>query len=630
MNRRDLLKATVLAAAAGPRILAEQTVNAEPDYVVVGSGAGGGTVAARLAEAGYSVLVLEAGGDPRSPDAATYDVPAFHPFATENPAMRWDFFVRHYGNTVQQARDPKFVPEQDGVWYPRSGTLGGCTAHNALILVYPSNSDWDQIADLTGDPSWRSPEMWKYFQRIENCRYRPPERFWQKIGIDPSRHGWSGWLPTEKAEVGEAILDGQLRRVLARSVGNVVKELGGPSLSQLEGLFDPNDWRIVEDDKVGARYTPLTTDRHQRFGSRERLLSVAKQYPDRLRIELNALATRVLFDDRNRAIGVEYQKGERLYAAHPGAITGAAETRIASARREVILAGGTFNTPQLLMLSGIGDSEVLGKCGILTRVALPGVGRNLQDRYEVAVVNRMKKAWDSLNGATFTTGDPQYHTWATRRSGVYTTNGTLISVVQRSAVGKPVPDLFCYALLADFRGYKPGYSEDLRVHRDYLTWVVLKGHTNNRGGSVRITSPDPRVRPAIDFAYFGEGTDASSDDLLAVVEGVKLARRMTAGMRPDFISHEELPGDHVTSDADLKQFVQDQAWGHHASCTCAIGAEANGGVLTSDFKVHHTERLRVVDASVFPRVPGLFIVSAIYMVGEKAADVIVADARAGR
>ena len=98
-------------------------------------------------------------------------------------------------------------------------------------------------------------------------------------------------------------------------------------------------------------------------------------------------------------------------------------------------------------------------------------------------------------------------------------------------------------------------------------------------------------------------------------------------MKPDLISREELPGDDVTSDAALKQFVQEQAWGHHASCTCPIGPAASGGVLTSDFKVHRTERLRVVDASVFPRVPGLFIVSAVYMIGEKAADVIIAAAK---
>jgi choline dehydrogenase len=100
-------------------------------------------------------------------------------------------------------------------------------------------------------------------------------------------------------------------------------------------------------------------------------------------------------------------------------------------------------------------------------------------------------------------------------------------------------------------------------------------------------------------------------------------------MRPELIAEEELPGDSITSDDQLREFVRNRAWGHHASCTCAIGPEARGGVLTSDFKVHRTEALRVVDASVFPRIPGLFIVSAIYMVGEKAADAIIEAASAG-
>jgi choline dehydrogenase len=599
MNRRDFVKSIVLAGAAGPHVLSAHTV--EADYVVVGSGAGGGTVAARLAEAGFSVLILEAGGDPRTGDSDQYDVPAFHPFATEDARMRWDFFVRHYQNEAQQARDPKFLAGR-GVWYPRAGTLGGCTAHNAMILAYPSHADWDQIADLTGDPSWRSPAMWRHFERVKE------------------------WLPLEKAAPREALGDSQARRVIARSVSNAIRDSGGPSLARLEALFNPNDRRLIDREEAGPRYAPLTTREHQRSGARERLLAVARRYPDRLRIELHALATRVVFDERNRAVGVEYQKGERLYRAHPGARSAPGELRMANARREVILAGGAFNTPQLLMLSGIGDPAVLGAVGIPTRVALRGVGRNLQDRYEVPVVNRMREPWEMLDGATFTARDAQYREWASRRKGVYTSNGALLCVVQRSAVGRPVPDLFCYALLASFRGYKPGYSEEIRRRHDCLTWIVLKGHTNNRGGSVTITSADPRERPEVNFRYFEEGTDAAGDDLQAVVEGIKLARRMTEGMRPELVVEEECPGDDKKTDAQLKQFVRDQAWGHHASCTCAIGPEAQGGVLTSDFKVHGTERLRVVDASVFPRVPGLFIVCAVYMVGEKAADRIIAQA----
>jgi choline dehydrogenase len=137
------------------------------------------------------------------------------------------------------------------------------------------------------------------------------------------------------------------------------------------------------------------------------------------------------------------------------------------------------------------------------------------------------------------------------------------------------------------------------------------------------------VRPAIDFRYFEEGSDAGGDDLQSVVEGIKLVRRLSAGMKSSLVAAEELPGDAVVSDDDLRRFVRDHAWGHHASCTCAIGPEARGGVLTGDFKVHRTEGLRVVDASIFPRAPGLFIVSAIYMAAEKAADVIAAAARGG-
>jgi choline dehydrogenase-like flavoprotein len=296
----------------------------------------------------------------------------------------------------------------------------------------------------------------------------------------------------------------------------------------------------------------------------------------------------------------------------------------------VVLCGGAFNTPQLLMLSGVGPRDVLEKQKIPVRVELPGVGKNLQDRYEVGVVNRMNfPVWWVLKDATFSRGDPQYKEWAAGKTGVYATNGAVVAVIKRALADSTLPDLFCFALLGLFRGYFPGYSGLFEKNLNYLTWAILKGHTNNRAGEVTLRSADPRDTPLIDFKYFDEGNDKAGEDLASVVEGIKFVRLMTKRLKKQgLIAAEELPGEDVQSDADLGQFVKDNAWGHHASCTCAIGPREKGGVLTSDFKVHGTEGLRVVDASVFPRIPGFFIVSAIYMVGEKAADVMLAQAAA--
>jgi choline dehydrogenase-like flavoprotein len=178
------------------------------------------------------------------------------------------------------------------------------------------------------------------------------------------------------------------------------------------------------------------------------------------------------------------------------------------------------------------------------------------------------------------------------------------------------------AMLAGFRGYYPGYAGALAKDLNALTWVVLKAHARNRG-RVTLRSPDPLDTPMIDFDYFNDGDPS---DLNAVVEGIRFVRRVTHGLRTrGLIGHEELPGDGVVNDDELAAFVRDHAWGHHACGTCPIGPREANGVLTSDFRVHGTEGLRVVDASVFPRIPGFFIASAVYMIGEKAADVILAS-----
>jgi choline dehydrogenase-like flavoprotein len=500
-----------------------------------------------------------------------------------------------------------------------------------MIFVYPHNADWDGIARLTGDASWNAEAMRHYFTKLEDCRHRPVERWLAKVGVNRSRHGWDGWLQVEKAiPPAAALADHGLVQVLLESAATGFDDIGQPveRLHDLvEAKADPNDWRLVSENAMGVRYTPLTTRNHARMGARERVLETAQKYPDRLRVELDALVTRVVLDEQNRATGVEYLKGERLYRAHGQPATAPGVLSQAQATCEVILCGGAFNTPQLLMLSGIGPRAVLEPLGIPMRVELPGVGKNLQDRYEVGVVNRMSFAhWKILEGLTFSHGDRAYQEWANRREGVYTSNGAILAAILKSQSERPLPDLFCFALLGLFGGYFPGYSSPEVTKPNYLTWAILKGHTQNRAGEVVLRSADPRDTPLINFHYFDEGSDTAGEDLQSVVAGIRFVRQLTAKLKAQgLIAEEEQPGDALQSDEALADFVRSTAWGHHASCSCAIGPRADGGVLGSDFRVHGAERLRVVDASVFPRIPGFFIASAVYMVAEKAADVILAS-----
>ena len=592
-------------------------------------------MAARLAEAGMRVFLIEAGGDPRATDAERfpddYDVPGFHAFACENAAMSWNFQVRHYADEARQARDPKYDGARQGVLYPRAATLGGCTAHNAMIFMLPHASDWNHIAKLTGDRSWRASNMRHYVRRVEACHHRPAWRALRRVGIDPTGHGWNGWLHTEEPIPLEALGDEEMIVAVTESARAFTSSLPHPLLSALRwlrGAGDPNSRPWGRGSFEGLCYTPLSTAGHRRAGVRERVLQVAAAHPDRLHIELDALATRVLLDNDGAACGVEYLKGQRLYRAHAACSDAPGERRQVHARREVILCGGAFNTPQLLMLSGIGPAAELRAHGIPVRVDLAGVGRNLQDRYEVAVTHRMRRPWRVLEGARYERGDPRWLRWTESKAGMYASSGAAIALVRRSEAKLTEPDIFCMALPARFEGYASGFSDLIRRHSDRLTWAVLKAHTLNRAGSVTLRSADPRDMPLVNFRYFEEGDDEAGKDLKAVVQAIQFVRRMTAPLiAAGLIAEECMPGPEVNSAEALADYVRNTAWGHHASCSCPIGPAGQGGVLDSAFAVHGTRRLRVVDASVFPRIPGFFVASAVYMIAEKAADSILRDAR---
>ncbi|HEY3177726.1 MAG TPA: GMC oxidoreductase [Casimicrobiaceae bacterium] len=593
------------------------------DYVVVGSGAGGGPLAANLALAGFKVLLLEAGGDEQSWD---YEVPAFHARASEDEHFAWNFYVRHYADDAQQRRDPKFRAERDGVLYPRCATLGGCTAHNAMILIYPHDSDWDHIAAITGDPSWASENMRHYFERLERCEYARPE--------PDSRHGFQGWLTTNVADPLLIARDRLLKKLLFASLIESLGTVQGwlsRALGRLDKGIDPNGWRFVRERGEGLCMTPITTHEGRRVGTREYIRNVQRACGDRLVVRTHALATRVVLDDALRATGVEYFAGSHLYRADPRFEQASVPQRLhVTVKREVILCAGAFNTPQLLKLSGIGPRVELERHGIPVRVDLPGVGENLQDRYEISVVTRMTRDFSLMKGMKLRPPlpgeepDPQFRAWLEGR-GPYTSNGAVVSMVKRSAPGLPDPDLFIFGLLGSFKGYFPGYAQDIAQEQDVFTWAILKAHTRNTG-HVSLRSNDPRDMPEIDFRYFEAGPEADAD-LEAVVEGVQTVRNINERCR-EIVEEEIVPGKEVDTREKVRKFIKDGAWGHHACGTCKIGAASDAtAVVDSQFRVRGMRNLRVVDASIFPKIPGFFIVSAVYMASEKASDVIVADAR---
>jgi choline dehydrogenase len=616
------------------------------DYVVVGAGAGGGPLAANLAEAGLRTLLLDAGG---AEENDNYLVPAFHADASEDPVQCWNYFVRHYADEAQHRRDSKLVADR-GILYPRAGTVGGCTAHHALITVYPYNRDWDAIAEETGDTTWNSTAMRRYFERLERCTYRPrpkeppagrlPAALLKALPLvaaryrNDARHGFDGWLPTALADPEVALQDKQLLKViLSAAEGELVDFLDRP-LSPLEGFsafVDPNDWRVQTRALEGLWQIPISTAQGRRSAVRERVEAVRRSRPDRLVVRTHALAARVVLDENGAATGVDYLDAAHAYRADPasGQATGPPAQRRVLASREVILAAGSFNTPQLLMLSGIGPREELQEHGIPVRVDLQGVGGHLQDRYEVGVVSRMDREFTVVGDCSFhapapgTEPDRCYRAWR-RGEGLYTTNGAVLGVTHKSRPSLDAPDLFVFGGPFDFRGYYPGYSAELTRHRDRFTWAILKSRTHNTGGRVRLRSADPRDTPLVNFHHFGEGTDKDEVDLEAMADAVEFVRGMNR--RAGSVILEELwPGKEVRGREAVRRFVQDEAWGHHASCTCRMGrADDPSAVVDSDFRVRGVDRLRIVDASVFPRIPGFFVATPIYMISEKASDVILA------
>lgn len=610
---------------AGPRRPTVDTdalrTGTEYDYVVVGAGAGGVPLAVRLAEAGHSVLVLEAG--PASTDPDVYSVPAFHLFASSDPQMSWDFWVRHYTDT--DAHGSAFVPERGGVLYPRASTLGGCTAHHALLMLAPESDDWDRIGRTTGDRSWNAFTMQRYQQRVRE------------------------WLPIETSPAAILTEDPTLARIVTAALvetGHLAPAASDVDVEQgtVGGtLLDPNDPPGIEAYREGTFLVPQSTRDGKRYGTRERLLESVPGLDGRLAIQTDALVERVVFeDDRDgtpRAVGADVVVAPYQYGASPlrrrlrDDQRAAARVRV-TAKREVIVATGAFNTPQLLMLSGVGPAAHLRHHGIDVVVDSPGVGGNLQDRYEMTVVTEYDREFSVVQGKTYgQPGDPGMREW---RSGdpnaLYRSNGILVGIKRKVPDGSDHPELFVFGAPSNFTGYRPGFAEDGLRGGNHFNWAVIRGYQQSMDGTVRLRNADPTEPPEINFRYFDDDGDSDGvrQDLRAVREGLEEARRIDrTAQRLRFgdaaTDREVYPGSDKR-DESLDAVIRKDAWGHHASCTARMGADDEPlAVLDSDFRVRGTRALRVVDASAFPTIPALFPLMTIFAMSERAADRILDD-----
>lgn len=634
--------------------------NSTYEYIVVGSGPGGAPLAARLALAGHSVLLLDAGEDHGTDPVV--QVPALHPYSSEYSEHSWSYFVDHYADEEEAKRDTKMTyltPEGDyyvgtnppensvrqGILYPRTGALGGCSMHNALVVMKPTARDWNQLAETTGDKSWEAKNMQKYFERLEANRYLPSSIF---------GHGFTGWLQTRLTPVVLIAEDLKVASLVVAATTAMGKGLVGKLLTTVGGLLqvltqDINNNGPQRDNAEEIYQMPLAMDEnYSRSSPRDFVLKVAQAKNKdgskkfKLDIALNTLVTKVNFDTTGatpKATGVDYLYGKSLYRADVRASkedSGIPGTLFAS--REVIVSGGAFNTPQILKLSGVGPASELEAHGIPVIKDLPGVGGNMQDRYEVGVVGKAPSDFSLLSPCSFLGAngtalmeDPCYKNWKNGIGGAlkgsYTTNGIAFGFIHHSSVAENDPDLFLGGVPAYFNGYFPGYSVHSTSDLSTWTWLTLKAHSRNNAGTVNLTSSNPRDTPKINFRSF-QGEDGEKD-LQAVYEGMKYGIKAFENLIPlDGAFDRIWPPAEMSSEEDLKQFARDEAWGHHASCTAPIGADSDPmAVLDSKFRVRGVEGLRVVDASVFSKIPGMYIVTAVYMASEKAADVIIEAAK---
>ncbi|MDQ6438069.1 choline dehydrogenase [Mesorhizobium sp. LHD-90] len=522
------------------------------DYIIVGAGSAGCVLAARLSEDGKSsVLLLEAGGKDSS---FWIHIPVGYGKTITDPRVNWKFET-----------EPN--PALDGrrIYWPRGKVLGGSSSINGLIYMRGQAEDYEHWRQL-GNSGWSYDDVLPYFRRAED----------QENGAD-RYHGKGGPLSvtnlTERNPLCDAFIDA----------------------AGAQGIPRNDDFNGAAQE--GAGYFQATVKRGRRASAATAYLKRAMSRKN-LTVVTEAHAERILFEGK-RATAVQFRKeGASLRA---------------TAGREIILAAGSVKSPQLLMLSGVGDTGQLAEHGLEAVHHLPGVGQNLQDHYGGQITWKCNRP--------ITMNDVMMSRFRQMKAGLrwlLTRSGPLsVPAGQAGLFAKVLPESASPDLQFLFQTFSGGYYEDGLFKFSGFANFLCPVRPQSRG-EIRLRSARADDMPKLLPNYFSDERDRR-----IAVEGLKLARRM-ARSKPlaDFIIEEHLPGPDTATDAEIERYLtQNGGCVSHQVGTCKMGTDAMA-VVDPELKVHGVDGLRVADASIMPTLVSGNTNAATIMIGEKAADMI--------
>jgi choline dehydrogenase-like flavoprotein len=528
------------------------------DFVVVGGGSGGCAVAGRLSEdSKTSVAVLEAGG---AGDNWVVTTPGALALMVPSKLNNWAF------DTVPQAGLQGRIGYQ-----PRGKGLGGSSAINAMVYIRGHRRDYDQWASL-GNTGWSFADVLPYFKRSED-----------NADFDGEYHGKGGPLAVNKLRTDNPVQQTFLQA--AREAQFRIRE--DFNAEDQEGL---GIYQVTQ--KNGERWSAARAYVHPHMATRANL-----------HVETNAQASRVLFEGR-RAVGVEFRQGK--------------DVKQIRARREVIVSSGAFQTPQLLMLSGVGDHAALATHGIATVHHLPGVGQNLQDHPDFIFAYMSDSPY--FTGMSFSGVVHQIRAimqYRRERRGPMTSNFAECGGFLKTHPDLDVPDIQLHfgMALVDDHGRKRRWGRGFSCH-------VCLLRPKSRG-TVSLHSADPMQAPAIDPNFLGE-----IDDLESMVAGYKTTRRLMEMPALRALQKKDMFTTGIETDDDIRALLRARVdTVYHPVGTAKMGTDPLA-VVDPKLRVRGLEGLRIVDASVMPTLIGGNTNAPTIMIGEKAADMIKAEMRA--